>query len=62
MQNKLKSCPFCGGKAIILHTDPSYQLSHFFVTCNSCGVETPRVSRTREQAIEVWNRRVDNAE
>lgn len=62
MQNELKPCPFCGGKAIILQTDTSYRYSKYFATCNSCGAEMPRVCRTREEAIEVWNRRVDNAE
>lgn len=59
MRSELKPCPFCGGKAVLLHTEGIYELSHFFVTCNSCGVETPRVCRTKEQACEVWNRRVD---
>lgn len=60
MQNKLKHCPFCGGKAIILQTDTFYSCAKYFATCVSCGVEMPRVCRTREQAIEVWNRRVEN--
>ena len=59
-EKELKPCPFCGGKAIVLHTKSIYELPHFFVTCGSCGVETPRVCKTEEQAREVWNRRSNN--
>lgn len=59
---ELKPCPFCGGKAEIAQTMPCGTRTYrFFATCLVCGVEMPRIARTRKQATEVWNRRVDNA-
>lgn len=64
----LRSCPFCGGKAV-LFVEHGVQ-----VICLSCGVRTSSktdriyqkgVSQERvatssvEQVIEEWNRRVD---
>ena len=61
-QIKLKPCPFCGGKAMLLSTDtPLFgETPRFFVTCAVCGVETPRIARKRTEAANAWNRRVDN--
>ena len=47
---KLKSCPFCGGNAVIF----KYLWQ---VRCEECMVKTS-VFETREEAIEAWNRRV----
>lgn len=60
MQNKLKPCPFCGGRAIILQTETFFSYPRYFATCDSCGVETPRVYKTRAKSIEAWNRRAYN--
>lgn len=51
MTEKLKPCPFCGGKAGIQSAFGQHK-----VICLSCGV----VSEThdeKEKAIEVWNSR-----
>lgn len=59
MNDKLKPCPFCGGKAEMMSL--KNYTTRFFATCLVCGVEMPRIARTRKQAVDVWNRRVDNA-
>ena len=61
--NELKSCPFCGGKAVHLDDDNIY--------CYYCGVtfllddfiyrgEAEDYEEARQMAIEAWNRRVDD--
>lgn len=56
--DELKPCPFCGNKAEIHYTSSqSFATTKFFVGCNVCGVETPRIARTRKEAIITWNRR-----
>ena len=57
MENKLKHCPFCGGKGslesiCILETEYSVQ-------CESCGASGVYADKKKE-AIEVWNRRTSN--
>ena len=65
----LKKCPFCGGEAI-LHThkfnmNKTFTLKTFTVDCSnknciaSCMVGAD--FDTTEEAIEAWNRRVDDA-
>ena len=50
MSRKLKRCPFCGERAVLIASDKA------FVVCEECGVATP-VHDTEEEAIEVWNNR-----
>lgn len=53
MNEELKPCPFCGGKAEI-----SLLLSNYGVACTSCmGAIFPAKEQTREEAIKAWNRR-----
>lgn len=66
MTDKLKPCPFCGGEAytytaknITKGTTREYWLVH----CKECGLNYPQYKKycwAEEQAIEVWNRRVNN--
>lgn len=63
MNEKLKPCPFCGGKA---HLDKDrwgyYQEIYYKVECANllnCGAETQRY-RAKSDAIKVWNRRADD--
>ena len=50
MSEKLKPCPFCGGKAEI------FEGNGFWVGCENSCVETAAY-KFRDDAIEVWNRR-----
>lgn len=62
--DKLKPCPFCGGKAVLEHeyATPGYS----YIRCKECGVKgltfIMKFERSSDQeAIEAWNRRADNA-
>jgi Lar family restriction alleviation protein len=48
--NKLKPCPFCGGKDI--------RFFKSWLRCEKCGCETDFYSTVAE-AIEAWNTRVE---
>ena len=55
---ELKKCPFCGCTAVALYSrDIDSPKKRYFVACSVCGVETPRIYRTHESAVEAWNRR-----
>ena len=58
MAAELKPCPFCGGEAEIISGASNRQV--FFVTCDTCGAETPWIARTKAEAAEAWNRRATN--
>lgn len=62
--DKLKPCPFCGGKAVMI----SEPIAHdrFLVACKNrgdmCKCEPcTNWFATREEAAEAWNRRVNDA-
>lgn len=50
--DKLKPCPFCNGKAGVYEFYTLYKAQ-----CNCCGCGTLQ-RKSKEQAIEAWNRRV----
>lgn len=62
---KIKSCPFCGGKAeLITRQGKTYDgrvYDCYRVTCKNvdCEVTTFDFS-TPKKAVRVWNRRVNN--
>ena len=73
MNEKLKPCPFCGGKANVWLDDFN---NKYLVMCGECGVMmgisleigveiingwTAEIE-SAELAIENWNRRAENAE
>lgn len=67
---ELKPCPFCGWEAEerYIRRKLRYRLFHFpdithfvYIKCKFCGATTS-VRETRENAIEEWNRRVDDDE
>lgn len=70
MPNELKPCPFCGGAARLYHTEHTNlnNRKHYF-NCEKCGTyflfytNTKYISQeqTEQEAIEAWNRRIDNA-
>ena len=53
----LKPCPFCGCKSVEVlmdeHENPEYP---WFTQCQMCGAGAER-GRTKENAVEAWNRR-----
>ena len=59
--DKLKPCPFCGGKAIIT------VLQHRFTDLYFCSCEKCHISQTsgeytfRQEAINAWNKRSNDA-
>jgi len=61
MNNKLKSCPFCGSNDVELRDDDTGIVwEHAFqVMCWECGVRT-LYTQTQEKAVKMWNRRADN--
>ena len=66
MTDKLKPCPFCGGKAEI-HNCMEFEndtLALIYsgksgVHCSECHCATIPYG-SKDEAIEVWNRRADN--
>ena len=63
MKDKLKPCPFCGGKADLVNYGLTSRLK--IVQCLDCGARTrvfdPEVKRG-ESACDAWNRRAKNDE
>ena len=58
MENEeLKPCPFCGGKAYIEKNRYKYA---YWIKCYDCRVETEAYDYV-EEAINVWNRRIDES-
>ena len=57
--DKMKPCPFCGGKAIIHDFKPFREKRLWYISCHDCEIE--QINYLSEQeAIEAWNRRVSN--
>ena len=75
-QIRLKSCPFCGGKAELKNKRECYghgeNIEEHFVSCIICGASGARISEYRfspkvaiSKAIKFWNTRhqeTDNEE
>lgn len=59
---ELKPCPFCGSKAEIEH---KRKLMTWIVQCSNYSCPASYMIgndfETEEQAVEMWNRRADNA-
>ena len=61
----LKRCPFCGGKALLLHDGDGkliYEYSYVCCSNRGCAARTQSVSISTEycsddKAAELWNRR-----
>lgn len=49
-------CPFCGGEVEIIERGNS--ISYYVIQCKPCRAEVKGTKA--EQAIEVWNRRVES--
>ena len=63
---ELKPCPFCGGEAFVdIHSYWEIETQGFTdrtygVVCGDCHMQTRQFFYTENEAIEAWNRRVDN--
>ena len=57
--SELKPCPFCGGEAKIRDFSTPDLDPEIDVFCTNCGGQT-FVYETVGEAIEAWNRRVEN--
>ena len=55
---ELKSCPFCGAKAEILH----YENDGYLPKCTICDGMVERWFDTKEEAVNAWNCRVNKEE
>lgn len=51
--DKLKTCPFCGGKAK-LEDLGDYR---YFVRCEKCGINQDHLYHDKRAAVIAWNRR-----
>ena len=60
MEDNLKACPFCGGKAAKRITFPvdedGVELTEYIVGCPDCGIEFSWLW-DEECAAELWNTR-----
>ena len=54
MSDKLKPCPFCGGKAIVSGCDDTL----WSVICKKCAASID-YNETKQEAIESWNLRIE---
>ena len=64
-KTELKPCPFCGGKAerkeTYKITGSGRLMPQYYIKCGNgrCGLYVATCNRdTKEEAVEIWNRRV----
>lgn len=55
-ENKLKPCPFCGGKPVIYKSMLDRTV---LVMCSECGATLPS-GFSEKTAIKAWNRRAND--
>ena len=54
---ELKTCPFCGGKAVMKHVRQIWEpRESYWAACQSCHMSGKHY-RTEAEAIEAWNTR-----
>lgn len=56
MTNKLKHCPFCGGKVEIKNICWGHRF--YNISCKKCKVSMSNIRK--KDLFELWNRRADN--
>lgn len=57
MSEKLKPCPFCGHKEVIVYHDYWDAVEYWMVECAKCSGSGPNTP-TEKEAIDAWNGRV----
>jgi len=64
MENKLKLCPFCGSKDVVLEDNGvEDDFEDWCVFCNNCYIclicpgKEPGAVATKKDAIKAWNKR-----
>ena len=57
MSDKLKPCPFCGSKSMLILKTYG-KLESYMVVCTQCGARTSGMGN-QKGAINNWNRRND---
>lgn len=60
--DKLKSYPFCGGKAEMLINEYEDSRKEYLAVCTECDGMVERWRETEEEAVEQRNRRVSDKE
>ena len=63
-QERLKPCPFCGGRAEIFERGSERQVArsrYFYVNCLPCDCEGPP-GLTKRVAWDAWNKRFQSPE
>lgn len=67
MTEKLKPCPFCGGKAYIKEESDAFSGIYNVARCEKCGVEvivyvdmTKTIKWNKQRVIERWNKRANS--
>lgn len=55
---ELKKCPFCGGEAVLEELEHD-DYKEYLVYCCECSGMVEEWRKTKEEAIEAWNRRVE---
>lgn len=59
---ELKACPFCGHRYITVKRIEytCQEDSMWFALCHGCGARSGDATESKEQAIKMWNRRVNS--
>lgn len=57
---KLKPCPFCGGDCECTTSYLYGKVKGYSINCKKCNVEQGILYKSKQSAINAWNRRVKN--
>ncbi len=52
MTEKLKPCPFCGGRTVLLGNE---EISSYFVLCEDCDAEGKTCNTPEEAIVKAWD-------